>query len=121
MKGPTIMIGLLGKPMEKSKSEGGLLEPEMEMPSALTDETVNKANKTVAILKANYGPSESKMRNCGNCEYFDTEYPSLKKGEGLCELWEFKCSDKNLCAAYEFAKPEEESESYEGEDYEGED
>ena len=26
------MIGLLGKPMHKGKPEGGLLEPEMEMP-----------------------------------------------------------------------------------------
>ena len=38
------------------------------------------------------------------------EMPNLVKGEGFCELWEFKCQDKNLCAAYEFDKPEEEDE-----------
>lgn len=110
MKCPTIMIGLLGKPPSKSKSEGGLLEPEMEMPEALTDEGVNQENKANAVVKANYGPSEDKMRYCGNCEYFNTEYPTMAKGQGFCEVWEFKCSDKNLCAAYEFNKPEEEEE-----------
>jgi hypothetical protein len=39
-----------------------------------------------------------------------TDMPGLKKGEGFCEVWEFKCSDKNLCAAWEFKKPEEEEE-----------
>jgi hypothetical protein len=53
------------------------------------------------------------MRYCGNCEYFSTEYPTLGKGQGFCEVWEFKCSDKNLCAAYEFKKPEEEMEEEE--------
>ena len=118
MKGPTIMIGLLGKPMHKGKPEGGLLESEMEMPEALTDEAVNKANKANAVLKANYGPSEDKQRYCGNCEYFNMEMPNLSKGQGFCELWEFKCADTNICAAYEFKKPEEESE---GEESEGED
>ena len=113
MKGPTIMIGLLGKPMGKHKPEGGLLEPEMEMPEALMDPELNKANKANAVMKANYGPSEDKMRYCGNCEYFKTEYPGLSKGQGFCEMWEFTCSDKNLCAAYEYnedLKGEEESE-----------
>lgn len=104
------MIGLLGKPMSKSKPEGGLLEPEMEMPEAMMDESVNRENKANAVMKANYGPSNDKMRYCGNCEYFDMEIPNLAKGEGFCELWEFKCQDKNLCAAYEFDKPEEEDE-----------
>lgn len=102
------MIGLLGKPMSKSKPEGGLLEPEMEMPEAMMDESVNRENKANAVMKANYGPSNDKMRYCGNCEYFDMEMPNLAKGEGFCEVWEFKCQDKNLCAAYEFDKPEEE-------------
>jgi hypothetical protein len=115
MKGPVIMIGLLGKkPMHKS--EGGLLEPEMEMPEALADESVNKANKANAVLKANYGPSEDKMRYCGNCEYFNMEMPNLGKREGYCELWEFKCMDSGLCAAYEFDKEEEEEDSEEEED-----
>lgn len=104
-----IMIGLLGKPSESKKPEGGLLEPDMEMPEALTDESVNKANKANAVLKANYGPSEDKMRYCGNCEYFNTELPNLGKGEGFCEMWEFKCGEKNLCAAYEFDKEEDSS------------
>lgn len=115
MKKPTIIIGLLGGPKGKMKeAENGLLES--DMPEALADEKLNKANKANAVLKANYGPSNDKMRYCGNCEYFMTEMPSLKKGEGFCEVWEFKCSDKNLCAAWEFKKPEEEEEEYESED-----
>ena len=102
-----IMIGLLGKPKEPKEKEGLL---DSGSPEALTKESVNKANKANAVMKANYGPSEDKMRYCGNCEYFDTEYPELKKGEGYCELWEFKCSDKGLCAAYEFDKEESEDE-----------
>ena len=39
---------------------------------------------------------------------------SLGKREGFCEIWEFKCMDSNLCAAYEFGKEEEEES--EGED-----
>jgi hypothetical protein len=116
MKQPTIIIGLLGKGKNGKKAEGGLLEPEMEMPEALTDEAVNTENKANAVMKANYGPSEDKMRYCGNCEYFSTEYPNLGKGQGFCEVWEFKCSDKNLCAAYEFKKPEEEEYEMKGED-----
>lgn len=112
MKGPTIMIGLLGKPKEE-KGEKGLLES--DLPEALTDASVNAENKAIAVEKANYGPSEDKMRYCGNCEYFNMEMPELKSGEGFCEIWEFKCRDKNLCAAWEFDKPEEE-EDYEGED-----
>jgi len=111
---PVIMIGLLGKkPMHKS--EGGLLES--DMPEALADESVNKANKANAVLKANYGPSEDKMRYCGNCEYFNMELPTFGKKEGFCEIWEFKCMDSNLCAAYEFGKEEEsEDDSEEEED-----
>ena len=110
---PVIMIGLLGKkPMHKS--EGGLLET--DMPEAMADESVNKANKANAVLKANYGPSEDKMRYCGNCEYFNTEMPGLGKKEGFCELWEFKAIDSNLCAAYEFDKEEPEENDQESED-----
>ena len=111
--GPVIMIGLLGKPKGKMKEEGGLLESEMEMPEAMMDEAVNRENKAEAVLKANYGPSDSRTQACGNCEYFNTEMPRLGKGEGFCEVWEFKCSNKNLCAAWEFSKPEEESEEEE--------
>lgn len=115
MEKPVIMIGLLGKSKGKERKEG-LLEP--DMPEAMMDESVNTENKAMAVEKANYGPSEDKMRYCGNCEYFDMEMPELKQGEGFCELWEFKCRDKNLCAAYEFDKPEEEDDSEEsmGED-----
>ena len=108
MKGPTIMIGLLGKPMGKHKAEGGLLESEMEMPEALMDESVNKANKANAVMKAQYGPAEGKQM-CGNCEYFDTDY-QLPKGQGFCEVYEFTCSDKNVCLAWEFDKEEESKE-----------
>ena len=52
MKGTTIMIGLLGKPMGKHKAEGGLLESKMEMPEALMDESENRKNKANAVLKA---------------------------------------------------------------------
>lgn len=116
MKKPIIMIGLLGGPKGEMKGkEGGLLES--DMPEALSDPELNRANKANAVLKANYGKSEDKMRYCGNCEYFKTEYPELGKSEGFCEVWEFKCSDKNLCAAYEFEKPEDEmEEEYESED-----
>jgi hypothetical protein len=117
MKGPVIMIGLLGKPRKGEKPEGGLLEPEMELPEAMTDETVNRENKAIAVEKAAYGPSDSRTQRCGNCEYFNMEYPTLAKGQGFCEVWEFVCSDKNLCAAWEYDKPEEEEES----DMEGED
>ena len=105
-----IMIGLLGKPEGKMKPEGGLLEPEMEMPGALMDEAVNRENKAIAIEKAHYGPSEDKMRYCGNCENFKTEYPTLEAGQGFCEVWQFKCAASNLCAAWEFNEPDEESE-----------
>ena len=118
MKGPVIMIGLLGKPRHGKKMEGGLLEPEMEMPEAMTDEELNLENKAMAVEKAAYGPSDSRTQACGNCEYFNTDYPTLGKGQGFCEVWEFVCSDKNLCAAWEYKKPEEESEeeSENGED-----
>ena len=109
MKGTTIMIGLLGKPMGKHKAEGGLLESEMEMPEALMDESVNKANKANAVMKAQYGPAEGKQM-CGNCEYFDTDY-QLPKGQGFCQVYEFSCSDKNVCLAWEFDKEESEEES----------
>ena len=114
MKKPIIMIGLLGGPKGEMKGKEGLLES--DMPEALADPELNRANKANAVLKANYGKSEDKMRYCGNCEYFMTDLPNIGKGEGFCEVWEFKCSDKNLCAAYEFAKPEEEEEEYESED-----
>ena len=103
------MIGLLGKPMGKHKAEGGLLESEMEMPEALMSEPVNKANKANAVMKAQYGPAEGKQM-CGNCEYFDTDY-QLPKGQGFCQVYEFSCSDKNVCLAWEFDKEESEEES----------
>lgn len=118
MKAPVIMIGLLGKPKNGKKMEGGLLEPEMEMPEALADEAVNKENKANAVMKASYGPATGAQK-CASCEYFKTDYPTLGKGQGFCELWEFTCSNKNVCAAYEFneeLKGEEEDEEYEGED-----
>ena len=108
------MIGLLGKPMGKHKAEGGLLESEMEMPEALMDESENRKNKANAVLKAQYGPAEGKQM-CGNCEYFDTDY-QLPKGQGFCQVYEFSCSDKNVCLAWEFDKEEEPEESEEESD-----
>lgn len=116
-----IMIGLLGKPSESKKPEGGLLESDKELPEAMTDEAVNKENKKNAILKANYGPSEDKMRYCGNCEYFNMDLPKLSKGEGFCEMWEFKCRQENLCAAYEFNEPEAENDDEYDSEYDSED
>ena len=105
------MIGLLGKG-KGEKEEGGLLES-ME-PEALTDEKVNKQNKAKAVMMAKYGPSDDKMRSCESCEYFDMDYANLGKDEGLCELFEFKCSKDGLCAAYDFNK-EDLKEEYEEE------
>ena len=115
---PTIVIGLLGGGKHGKKMEGGLLEPEMEMPEAMMDKAMNAENKAKAVMKASYGPATGADK-CKHCEYFNTEMPELKKGEGFCELWEFTCSEKNVCAAYEF-KEEEEGEE-ESEDMEGED
>ena len=98
---PTIVIGLLGSGKHGKKMEGGLLEPEMEMPEAMMDKAMNAKNKANAVMKASYGPATGADK-CKHCEYFKTEYPELKKGEGFCELWEFTCSEKNVCAAYQF-------------------
>ena len=98
MKGPTIMIGLLGKEPEMMKGDGLL---ESECPLATQDETINKGNKQKAILVAKYGPAESE-ETCGNCEYGKKlKNCGLKKGEIFCEQFEFKCSDKNVCDAWE--------------------
>lgn len=110
----SIIIGLLGMPKGAKKPEGGLLEPEMDLPLAMQDEDINKGNKAKAVLKAQYGPAEGKQM-CGNCEYFETEYPGLGKGQGHCEVYEFVCSEKNVCLAWEFDK-EEEDEEDEGEE-----
>ena len=99
MKSPTIVIGLLGKHGGKMKPEGGLLES--EAPEALSDPELNKQNKAKAVMVASYGPATGAQK-CGSCEYFKTDYPGMGKGQGFCELWEFTCSDKNVCAAYEF-------------------
>jgi len=119
MKSPVIMIGLLGKPPGKMKEEGGLLESDMEMPEAMSDSELNKQNKAQAVLKASYGPATGAQK-CASCEYFSTDYPKLGKGQGFCELWEFTCSDKNVCAAYEFNEELKGEEEYEGEDEESE-
>ena len=99
MKGPTIMIGLLGSEPEMVEKEG-LLE-DGECPLATQDEIVNKGNKQVAILKAAYGPAEGK-ETCGNCEYgMDMKKCGLKDTEVYCEIFDFKCSKKNVCDAWE--------------------
>ncbi len=102
--GVTVMIGLLGKDPEMEKGEGLL---ESECPLATQDEIINKGNKQKAILTANYGPSEGEEK-CGNCEY-GKKLPNcgMKKGEVYCEKFDFKCSEKGVCDAWE---PMEESE-----------
>ncbi|NBW14037.1 MAG: hypothetical protein EBR82_39170 [Caulobacteraceae bacterium] len=106
MKGPTIMIGLLGSEPEMVEKEG-LLE-DGECPLATQDEIVNRGNKQVAVLKANYGPAEGEEK-CGNCEY---GMPMNKCGvtdkEVYCVMWDFKCKKSGVCDAWE---PNESSES----------
>ena len=97
--GVTIMIGLLGKDPEMVEGNGML---ESECPLSTKDEIINKGNKQKAILTANYGPAEKKGQTCGNCEYGKKlENCGLKKGEVYCENFDFKCSDKNVCDAWE--------------------
>lgn len=102
-----LMIGLLGAPKGAKKPEGGLLEPMMDLPLAMQDEVINKGNKAKAVLKAQYGPAEGKQ-SCASCEYFETKYPGFGKGQGFCGIYEFVCSEKNVCLAWEFDKEEDE-------------
>ena len=73
MKGPVIMIGLLGKPKEE-KVKNGLLDSEMEdeeysdeegesCPMATQDIAVNLKNRQKAIKVANYGPLDPNAPN----------------------------------------------------------
>jgi len=109
MKGPTIMIGLLGEPKKMAeKEEGGLLMEEGECPLATKDEIVNKGNKQKAILTASYGPSEGEKK-CGNCEYGEKlKGCGLGKDEVFCELFQFTCKASNVCDAYESEEEYEE-------------
>ena len=108
---PTIVIGLLGGG-KHGKKEGGLLEPEMEMPEAMMDKAMNAKNKAKAVMKASYGPATG-AEKCKHCSYFDTDMPDLKKGDGYCGLWDFVCSEKNVCAAFQFMEEDEEEEGEE--------
>ena len=107
-KGVTVMIGLLGPGKEMGKEADSLLEDDMsECPLATQDETINKGNKQKAVLTANYGPSEGEQK-CGNCEYgMKLKNCGLKKGEVFCDIFEFKCSDKNVCDAWDSMEEEE--------------
>ena len=107
-KGVTVMIGLLGPGMEKGKGAESLLEDDMsECPLATSDEIVNKGNKQKAILTASYGPAEDE-KTCGNCEYGEKlKGCGLKKGEVFCQVFEFKCSEKNVCDAWDSMEEEE--------------
>lgn len=108
MKGPTIMIGLLGKPRESKEMEGGLLDESGECPLATQDETINKGNKQKAILTARYGPSEGEEK-CGNCEYgMKLKGCGLGKDEVFCDVYQFKCSKENVCDAWESMEEDEE-------------
>ena len=109
-KGVTVMIGLLGPGKEMGKESESLLEDDMsECPLATQDEIVNKGNKQKAILVAAYGPAEEEGKNCGMCEYGEMlEGCGLKKGEVYCSAFDFKCSEKNVCSAFESKEEEEE-------------
>ena len=56
--------------------------------------------KSLAEL-AKYGPSEGEEK-CGNCEY-GKKLPNcgMKKGEVYCEKFDFRCSEKGVCDAWE--------------------
>lgn len=98
MKGPVIMIGLLGE-KPKKKDQNGLLDSEMEdesegesCPAATQDVALNLKNRQKAIKVANYGPldpnahnrdfwmqkaniwkirpAEAQKSRCGNCAAF---------------------------------------------------
>ena len=107
-EGVTVMIGLLGPGKEMGKEADSLLEDDMsECPLATQDETINKGNKQKAVLTASYGPAEDE-KTCGNCEYgMKLKGCGLKKGEVFCDIFEFKCSDKNVCSAWDSMEEEE--------------
>lgn len=108
------MIGLLGPGKEMGKKGETLLEGDYsECPLATQDEIINKGNKQKAILTANYGSAEGEER-CGNCEYGSKlKGCGLGKNEVFCEVFQFKCAEKNLCDAYEGMDSEEDEEEYE--------
>lgn len=122
MKGPTIVIGLLGNPKESKEMEGGLLEEGGECPLATQDAIVNRGNKQKAILTARYGPGDSKKK-CAKCEYFEPAKEikcGVEKGNGFCEVFEFVCAATNVCDAFELEskveKDDSEDDSEESED-----
>jgi hypothetical protein len=119
-KGMSIMIGLLGKePKMADKSEGGLLESNMEScPLATQDMDINKGNKKKAIITASYGEVEDGEGKCKACEYYNTELSDcgVTKGNGYCEIFDFVCSQENGCMAWEAKNNEDEEMEYEEED-----
>ena len=116
-----IMIGLLGE-SKMSKDKMGMLES--SCPLAFEEDVINEGNKRKAVLLAKYGEGKDPNKTCGTCEFFMTDdfmkACGLKKGEGFCKIWEFKCAATNTCQSWEAGEePEEEYEDEE--DYEGED
>jgi hypothetical protein len=103
------MIGLLGPGKEMGKKGDALLDGDYsECPLATQDEIINKGNKQKAILTANYGPAEDEKK-CGNCEYGSKlKGCGLGKGEVFCEVYEFKCAEKNVCDAWSDQEDEDE-------------
>ena len=50
--------------------------------------------------------SDAELRTCSNCEYYDNRVSVLKSlngdsGQGFCKKFEFLCSDKASCQAWE--------------------
>jgi len=119
-KGMSIMIGLLGKePKMADKSEGGLLESNMEScPLATQDMDINKGNRKKAIITASYGEVEDGEGKCKACEYYNTELSDcgVKKGDGYCEIFDFVCNQENGCMAWEAKNSDDEEMEYEEED-----
>ena len=103
-----LIVGLLGEPSGK-KEKGGMLES--TCPLAFDEEVINEGNKRKAVLTAKYGPGKDPNKICGTCEYFITDdfmkSCGLKKNEGFCKVWEFKCSSKNTCQSWESAEETE--------------
>lgn len=131
MKGPTIMIGLLG-PEPEEKEQQGLLDGESKgdsCPMATQDVALNLKNRQKAIKVANYGPmdpsapnrdfwmqkaniwkirpAEAQKSRCGNCAAFiqTTEMlDCIEKGLGGEEDdWDtIEAGDLGFCEVFDF-------------------
>ena len=106
-----LIVGLLGEP-KMSKDKTGMLES--SCPLAFEEDVINEGNKRKAVLLAKYGKGKDPNKICGTCEYFCTDdfmkACGLKKSEGFCKVWEFKCAASNTCQSWESGEMEEKGE-----------